>query len=173
MAIKDQCANCKKKDTLECSRVIIYDGSPCPVYVRKGINLDKENNVSQPVITPTENSSTSTPPQSRRQRLFAHPFAFKGRIRRLEYGLSVIIFYVLLFVGLEISETSHNSTIKFLGALFEILLFWFWFAQCAKRCHDRGHNGFWQFIPYYRLYLLFAGSEVGANKYGDNPKGRN
>ena len=30
--------------------------------------------------------------------MFSAPFSFKGRIRRLEYGLSILIYYGLIFV---------------------------------------------------------------------------
>lgn len=41
MAIKDQCANCRKKDTDECTEAVVYDGVSCASY-SKGINLEKE-----------------------------------------------------------------------------------------------------------------------------------
>lgn len=40
MAIKDQCENCRKKGTDECTGTIVYDGVSCSTY-SKGINLEK------------------------------------------------------------------------------------------------------------------------------------
>ena len=55
--------------------------------------------------------------------------------------------------------------------LFYIPAFWFLIAQGAKRCHDRGHTGICQIIPFYNWWLIFAIGEIGRNNYGVNPKG--
>ena len=51
-----------------------------------------------------------------------------------------------------------------------IPLLWFLIAQGAKRCHDRGNSGWYQLIPFYVFWLLFADGESGKNEYGLNPK---
>lgn len=61
-----------------------------------------------------------------KQSLFAHPFSFKGRIRRLEFGLSYIL-YILLAVC--IGALSGEAPI--LG-LFAIPLAWFWLPNYAN-----------------------------------------
>lgn len=43
MAIKNQCENCKRKNTSDCSENIVYDGNSCPSYT-KIINFEKVNN---------------------------------------------------------------------------------------------------------------------------------
>ena len=48
--------------------------------------------------------------------------------------------------------------------------FWFIWAQGAKRCHDRGNSGWYQIIPFYGLWMLFAEGEIGTNEYGNSPK---
>lgn len=55
--------------------------------------------------------------------------------------------------------------------LLMIPMYWFMFAQGAKRCHDRGNSGWFQLIPFYSLWMLFGDSEPGTNEYGPNPKG--
>ena len=60
--------------------------------------------------------------------------------------------------------------------LYTFIIVWlfalyFLIAQAAKRCHDRGNSGFYQLIPFYVLWLLFADSDPGNNEYGPNPKG--
>lgn len=52
-----------------------------------------------------------------------------------------------------------------------IPLSWFIFAQGAKRCHDKGVNGWWQLLPFYGLILLFYKGDEGENEYGADPKG--
>jgi uncharacterized membrane protein YhaH (DUF805 family) len=55
--------------------------------------------------------------------------------------------------------------------LFFIPVVYFMLAQGAKRCHDRGNSGWYQMIPFYALWMLFAESDHGINEYGPNPKG--
>jgi hypothetical protein len=49
-----------------------------------------DSNIEQPNSDYIEESGLSV----EKQRMFAHPFSFHGRIRRLEYGLSYIIYLV-------------------------------------------------------------------------------
>ncbi len=105
--------------------------------------------------------------------LFQHPFSFKGRIRRLEYGISYIIYIVYAFIASLIA----SLTIEALEEGFVIILYallipaiWFMLAQGAKRCHDRGNSGWWQLIPFYWLWMLFAEGDKCSNEYGNNPK---
>ena len=100
--------------------------------------------------------------------MFKTPFSFEGRIRRTEFGLSYIIYIVaagIISALMEISEVT-----SFLGLGF-IPVIWFLIAQGAKRCHDRGNSGWYQIIPFYVFWLLFADSDIGQNEYGPNPKG--
>jgi len=97
--------------------------------------------------------------------MFKNPFSFEGRIRRTEYGLSIIIVFAFAFiVGLTELEDGIMH-------LLLIPAYWFGLAQGAKRCHDRGDSGWYQIIPFYGLFMLFADSDNGINIYGPNPKG--
>lgn len=104
--------------------------------------------------------------------MFKNPFSFEGRIRRLEYGISYLI-YIIVYVPLliYINQPGEPVLIAVIIALIILTLFWFMFAQGAKRCHDRGNSGWWQIIPFYHLWMLFGDGEIGPNNYGDNPKG--
>ena len=118
-----------------------------------------------------EVSSTSNTTTSSNKGMFKRPFSFNGRIRRTEYCLSIIIYWLWYAVIIAMMETSEPS----LGAsLFVLISFipmiWFLWAQNAKRCHDRGNSGWYQIIPFYVFVLMFGGSEEGSNEYGDNPK---
>ena len=101
--------------------------------------------------------------------MFKNPFSFEGRIRRLEYGLSTIIYSILSVVLSFISES--NESFAWIVLLIYIPLIWFNVAQGAKRCHDRGNSGWYQIIPFYGLWMLFGDGEHGENQYGENPKG--
>ena len=104
--------------------------------------------------------------------MFKRPFSFKGRIRRTEFWVSYIfymIWYALFSAGV--------GTIEHTGPAVAVILLismipacWFLWAQGAKRCHDRGHSGWFQIIPFYGLVMLFGGSDEGINDYGTSPK---
>lgn len=60
-----------------------------------------------------------------------------------------------------------------LSLILIIPLYWFMWAQGAKRCHDRGNSGWYQLIPFYGLWMLFGDGDECENDYGFAPKGRN
>lgn len=139
--------------------------------------------ISEAVITPVEqtvenatNSIEYKQPiydEDTNEGLFKRPFSFEGRIRRLEYGLSFIINCIWSWGTAIFMASTNNSTGSLvLYYLTLIPMTWFSIAQNVKRCHDRGHSGWYQFIPFYFLWLLFADGEKGENGYGDNPKGK-
>lgn len=104
----------------------------------------------------------------RPQEMFNNIFSFDGRIRRLEYGISIIIYGVIAFILDQIVK--NNDSLTWIYIAF-IPMLWFLIAQNTKRCHDVGRSGWYQLIPFYGIYLLFADGESGNNQYGLNPKG--
>lgn len=108
--------------------------------------------------------------------MFKNPFSFTGRIRRTEYGLSVLLCVLGYFLCYLISSL--------LAAILKIQLsefsavFWFLFVpvlyfiitQGVKRCHDMGQSGWYQFIPFYCFFQLFKEGESNGNRFGPNPK---
>lgn len=105
--------------------------------------------------------------------MFKRPFSFHGRIRRLEYGLSVLFFYLYAIVAGFVLGLITNG--DFSEATVYVCLipgYWFLWAQGAKRCHDRNNTSWYQIIPFYALWMLFADGDEGENDYGDNPKGK-
>ncbi len=104
--------------------------------------------------------------------MFKAPFSFDGRIRRTEYGLSYLlytVFSVPFNIYFQSNEPPVGVTIVFFLLLIPFL--WFFIAQGAKRCHDRGNSGWYQLVPFYGFWMLFADSDHGPNEYGPNPKG--
>lgn len=101
--------------------------------------------------------------------MFKNPFSFDGRIRRTEYGVSIIIYAVIATV-VNVIIGASNGDAAILGLAFIPMLLFLW-AQGAKRCHDVGNSGWWQLIPFYALWLLFQDGQHGENQYGENPKG--
>lgn len=122
--------------------------------------------------------------------MFKNPLSFKGRIRRTEYGISLIIsvvYYTVLqlvipaifmsqYIGYGyvrkdiMADTMENIMITY--CLFAIPMIYFSYAQAAKRCHDMGKSGWYALIPFYPIYLMFGEGEVGSNQYGADPKNR-
>ena len=108
-----------------------------------------------------------------KQAMFSHFFSFSGRIRRMEFGLSYIIYSILAIV---LSVCAEETPL--LGQL-DIPLLWFTWAQMCKRFHDKGESGlriFTLLIPLYNIYvmimLFFEDGEPYENDYGKDPKGR-
>lgn len=131
--------------------------------------------------------------QSQPRKLFAQPFSFSGRIRRLEYGLSmifllvsaVIVQFLAIYVmehadapwaeqnqvGSYFVETDLSPLSKMIFYACFILINWFAIAQGVKRCHDLGWSGWFVLIPLIIFWLLFKDGQPHENNYGTNPKG--
>ena len=105
--------------------------------------------------------------RSNKKGMFTSPFSFDGRIRRTEYGISLIIYVI---VASFVNAIVESGEVPIIGLAY-IPMLWFLWAQGAKRCHDVGNNGWWQIIPFYGFWLLFQDGQPGLNEYGQNPKG--
>ncbi|CAN5138584.1 hypothetical protein BH11BAC5_BH11BAC5_09990 [soil metagenome] len=104
--------------------------------------------------------------------MFKKSFSFKGRIRRTEYGISFIIYVVgLAILEIPFTNEANPGDVSPIFFILAIPAIWFMIAQGAKRCHDRGNSGWYQLIPFYECWMLFADSDNGNNAYGPNPKG--
>ena len=105
--------------------------------------------------------------------MFRNSFSFEGRIRRLEYGLSFIIYYIWIIFSSFVAISINADNFEGIYYICVIPGFYFWIAQGAKRCHDRGNSGWYQLIPLYTLWMLFGEGDIGNTNYGANPKGIN
>ncbi|TDQ15195.1 uncharacterized membrane protein YhaH (DUF805 family) [Algoriphagus boseongensis] len=111
--------------------------------------------------------------ERKKRNKFSEIFSPEGRIGRTEYGLTIILAYVFIFIASIIIQEMdpNNGILAMILLVCYVLLFIIITAQGAKRCHDRGNSGWFQFIPFYGFWMLFAPGEKGINKYGPNPKG--
>lgn len=133
----------------------------------------------EPELKPRVEPRTTPARNGAKPGMFRNPFSFTGRIRRTEYGLSLLISYLLnVLISVLIKDDllfavlarGVNLPFKIVLLIILILFIWFSLAQGAKRCHDIGVSGWYQLIPFYGFWLLFKKGEVGANKYGNSPK---
>lgn len=174
----NKCPNCKKK--------LLTDHAFCPkcgfdLRPDKVSKVNAVTEISQPEVISYKEAGpqpgTEQPQEAfvekqttpaRQQRMFSNPFSFEGRIRRMEYVISVvpIVSAIVIINSILESMRPSPSVITFLY----IPLYWIFWAQGAKRCHDLGNSGWFQIIPLYGLWMIFADGQPGINKYGRNPK---
>ena len=189
MAIKDQCSGCLSYNTINgtCQRTGVkpsFDYHSCDNYSKKtSINLEKGDPapVTQPTmpspgptqapvpsspqpVQPSANSSTGS------KGMFSHLFSFNGRIRRLEYVLTFLAFYLYELPMELISEDDLSAGFAIVWLLLLIPVLWIFYAQGARRCHDMNNSGWYQLIPFYALWMIFKKGDSGSNNYGDDPK---
>lgn len=98
--------------------------------------------------------------------MFKRPFSFKGRIGRGEYAITVLLYFSLIII----MRMAVYGEMNVLLLLFHIPLYWFFWAQGAKRCHDVGSSGWYQIIPFYIFYMLFAEGDKHQNQYDLEPR---
>lgn len=103
--------------------------------------------------------------------MFQNVFSTEGRIRRTEFALSILIHVGAVFFTVFLAVITKidfffiiTALVWFAGIIFRVI-------QGAKRCHDIGVSGWFQFIPFFIIAMAFVDSNRGSNKYGDNPKG--
>ncbi len=110
--------------------------------------------------------------KSTETRMFKAPFSFKGRIRRTEYWITHFIYSAYAMPMELMPEDDINPIFALIWLMLFIPFMWFYIAQGAKRCHDRGNSGWYQLIPFYGLWMAFGDGESHSNEYGPDPKGR-
>jgi len=147
----------------------IFELSPPPI-IPSELNINTESESSsinmEDEVTDSENFQSSS---SSKPKMFRDVFLFQGRIRRMEYGLSIIIYFIYYFIVTLIVVAIDSAQLMLLFLLPGLIFFW---AQGAKRCHDLGNSGWFQLIPLYGLWMIFQDGTKGNNEYGINPKGR-
>ncbi|MBS1528782.1 MAG: DUF805 domain-containing protein [Bacteroidetes bacterium] len=103
--------------------------------------------------------------------MFKDPFSFKGRIRRKEYVITMLILYIISFaLAYAMGDGSVDGIYVWLFIIILVPFVWIQLAQNTKRCHDVNRSGWYQIIPFYTIYLLFAEGDKFRNRYGPSPK---
>lgn len=143
----------------------ILELKPPPILIADDEKSEIENKDEEPPGKESPDSHNSQTVK-KKQFMFSNPFSFEGRIRRTEYGISFIIAFI---VSIFLNAIIASGQVPVIGLAY-IPIFWFSWAQGAKRCHDMGQSGWFQIIPFYVLWMIFASGESGMNKYGVNPK---
>jgi len=108
--------------------------------------------------------------------MFKSPYSFTGRIRRTEFGITLLIQIIYYIVINAVILSNYSAQVVpalgdlfiYLVALSPVLLLTV--AQGAKRCHDTGISGWFQLIPGFYVYLLIKAGEKGNNQYGEDPQ---
>ena len=65
-----------------------------------------------------------------------------------------------MYVLTEATENGFDDGGLLIFLLLYIHLRWVYFAVAAKRCHDLGHNGWWQLMPFYSLHSKMVSLET-------------
>lgn len=125
------------------------------------------------VENPDEQNKSDLTSKTVKHKMFSKAFSFKGRICRMEYGLTQLLYWLFFFSMGVIVDNHLHFIFRIIWLFLFIPMMWGLFAQGTKRCHDLSHNGWWQLIPFYVFWMLFKDGELGDNKYGSNPKGKN
>ena len=94
-------------------------------------------------------------------------FSFKGRAKRSEYwAVNLPIAFLGQMSNMIPDDAFENLVVSLSVIIMAILMIWIGIATKTRRCHDLGHNGFWQFIPFYAIWMGFVEGESGDNEYG-------
>lgn len=92
-------------------------------------------------------------------------FSFKGTLGQSKY---IANFFVALVLDIAYAFLVNNHYLDSIIAIIILIpLLWYNLALGAKRCHDIGLNGWYQLIPFFYIYLLFARSKENNNSYVD------
>jgi len=108
---------------------------------------------------------------------FLFLFGFTGRISRSSFVKTFVVYILIIlvlvgikYISLEDPTSDLSITIGYAFRIARIFVYWFFIAQCVKRCHDIGKSGWWMLIPLYFIWLLFAKGDEYENEYGEIPQ---
>ncbi|QDO94922.1 DUF805 domain-containing protein [Formosa sediminum] len=107
-----------------------------------------------------------------------HYADFKGRARRQEYWMFVLINMIISWSISLLGYLFDVSIFSILSGIYSLAVFIPGFAVSVRRLHDVGKSGWFLLIAVipiigwiWLIVLMATDSEVGPNNWGDNPKG--
>lgn len=106
-------------------------------------------------------------------------FCFQGRTGRLVYWIVTVLGIVALGLFVFVSEelvrnlglTLNENVVSICIVSWYLFYCYLVFAVGAKRCHDLGHSGWFQMIPFYGFVMLFLAGNEEENEYGERGNG--
>ena len=106
-------------------------------------------------------------------------WSFNGRVGRLAYFATLIggIFaffipiIILRIIGVDVDIAFDSPIIISCYAIYYISYWYVSLTVGAKRCHDLGHSGWFQLIPFYGFVMLFSSGDGDDNEYGHEDDG--
>lgn len=94
-------------------------------------------------------------------------FSFRGRSGRGEYWAICLIAGLVNYALSFMVQTNYNSAPLGIAYLvFAVFYVWVIWAAGVRRCHDLGHSGWFQLIPFYGIWMAFVSGDSCDNEYG-------
>lgn len=140
---------------------------------KKAGNVSKRPVFTEEAAKNTENKATNEDDISLNHSIFN----FKGRVGRGTYWLVVFSIFVIGLFCFVLEETmrsiyvQESSVLSTMVLALLVLYFYVVLAVGAKRCHDLGHSGWFQMIPFYGFVMLFGAGNRDGNEYGERGNG--
>ena len=101
---------------------------------------------------------------------------FKGRARRKEYWMFTL-FNAIFSIVASLIDTAIFGGLPILATLLSLFVLIPGLAVCVRRLHDVGKSGWMLLVclipvvgAIWLFILMCTDSEIGTNKWGDNPK---
>lgn len=92
-------------------------------------------------------------------------FSFSGRCGRSAWWIVSIVVNILAFIIAALSDVANEVLVLVIMVVYFVAIWAMW-ATNARRCHDLGHSGWFQLIPFYALWMAFIEGQKYDNEYG-------
>lgn len=101
--------------------------------------------------------------------VFENYLNFKGRARRKEFWMFVLVNCVISFV-LSFGLNLISPTVGMLANIYSLAVLLPALGVAVRRMHDINKEWWFILIPLYNLYLCTIEGDKGPNQYGADPK---